>query len=482
MVVREIGRSDVEIVSKEAPRDLDRPDDEAWRFLRGLASSPTFARRYWQRRPIHLSRDDVGSSSWIPKIFGMDDLRLVDRSYVSGHRTADVLRNGTQTDTWRFAPLKADPTKPTTWDEVREALEGGTIYFNTAGGLWPSLGSLCLLSNAAFGLPSNVNIYVTPPHVDLSVPPHTDRQDVLVFQTAGVKRWRVYRPPQRKKGVDPLNRGKAGDVLSIPEELSDKLEMDVVLRPGDVLYVPAGFPHTTDTCGPSSPSSSSTSSTKIDSEADDANERTETSVHLTMGLDTHVWGLTYAHLRWSLLQRVGKDFNLNIESDERYWDAMRTMIPVGDPSFPATKDSAVDAAALDAVSDELRDVILRLEPHRWTTGDEEEDKSATTTTPPATERETLPTRAEFREVVSYMIHEHLRQLLAIQDDMFRKVNPHDENTIMNTYYSTQKQSKIMENFGKFSKNSAMAQQFQQMREKKTTVVETAKAALSNQQK
>ena len=99
---------------------------------------------------------------------------------------------------------------------------------------------------AAFGLLSNTNVYVTPPHQTLSVPPHTDRQDVLVFQTAGTKQWRVFAPPPRTDQNDPLTRGKTGDVLLF-EEMDDEPLLDIVLRPGDILYVPTGFPHTTDT-------------------------------------------------------------------------------------------------------------------------------------------------------------------------------------------------------------------------------------------
>jgi ribosomal protein L16 Arg81 hydroxylase len=87
------------------------------------------------------------------------------------------------------------------------------------------------LTNYAFGLPTNINIYITPPGSKVSVPPHTDRQDVIVFQTEGSKRWRVYNPPKRLKGKDPLNRGKAGDVIE-KKELGNPL-LDVILRRGD---------------------------------------------------------------------------------------------------------------------------------------------------------------------------------------------------------------------------------------------------------
>ena len=43
--------------------------------------------------------------------------------------------------------------------------------------------------------------------------------------------------------ADPLARGKSKDKLELTE-LSSPL-LDIVLTPGQVLYVPAGFPHTT---------------------------------------------------------------------------------------------------------------------------------------------------------------------------------------------------------------------------------------------
>jgi hypothetical protein len=89
--------------------------------------------------------------------------RLIDNSYITGHTTAEILRNGTKTDTWALSPLKDNPARKTVWADVEEALDGGTVYFNTAGSFWPNLGGLCRLTSFAFGLPPNVNVYVTPP-------------------------------------------------------------------------------------------------------------------------------------------------------------------------------------------------------------------------------------------------------------------------------------------------------------------------------
>ena len=66
---------------------------------------------------------------------------------------------------------------------------------------------------------------------------------VLILQTTGFKRWKIYNQPQpgAVKGVDPFNRGKNGDIL----QLDTKAIFDDWLRPGSVLYIPMGFPHET---------------------------------------------------------------------------------------------------------------------------------------------------------------------------------------------------------------------------------------------
>mmetsp|Transcript_5763 Transcript_5763/g.8180 ORF Transcript_5763/g.8180 Transcript_5763/m.8180 type:complete len:531 (-) Transcript_5763:1699-3291(-) len=423
-----------------------------WTFLCGLASSPTFLEKFWHRKPLLLKAAEI-QQPWIPNSFTVEDhLKLIDGSYISGHCTGDRLRTGEKTDTWEFKPLKTDLTRPTTWKEVEEALEGGTIYFNTAGSLWPTLGALCRLTNAAFGLPSNVNVYVTPPHLTLSVPPHTDRQDVLCFQTQGKKRWRVYGPPPRRKNVDPLNRGKNSDVLSF-DELDKEPLLDCVLEPGDVLYVPTGFPHTTDTVN------------GIDVGSKDM------SVHLTMGLDTHVWGMTLAHLRWCVLQRTNKDFQLNIQDDEAYWEAMDA-IPVGFlvPSRSMWKDclaslqvgTGVTADYKEFVTDKLKAVMMRLQPPRWKS---EENVDG----------EELPTDEDFSEVLDFMIGKHLTELMSIQDELFRDTRMKDEASLMKAFKCAQKQNKLMEEFGAFSKNAAMRDSFAQRRQMQAAAVASAKS-------
>ena len=420
-------------------------------FLRALTQSSTFLKEYWHKRPLHIRSSDMmrmgsnNNSDWIAGTFTVDQhLKQIDGSYINGHCTAEILRNGTKTDTWAFRSLKDNPAQPTTWSEVELALQDGTVYFNNAGSLWPNLGALCRLTAYAFGLPTNVNVYVTPPGCAVSVPPHTDRQDVLCIQTQGAKRWRVYAPPKRKSGVDPLNRGKNGDVLSIEEELGQPL-IDAVVQRGDVLYVPTGFPHTTDTV------------TAVDdgTELGKENVFDETSVHLTMGLDSSVWFLTYAHLRWALLQRTGKEFRMEIKSDESYWNSMETM-PIGflagddwSDIVDGLKETGIlDGAYVARVTQAIKDVMVELEPERW---------GAT---------ENFPSNEEFAKVITYVVRDHAQALSDLQEKMFTNIDPQSDDTIMKAYQCTQEQNAIMERFGKFSKNEAMEQIFAQNRAKR----------------
>jgi len=414
----------------EIYQDLPRGED-AYQFLRGLASSATFIQHYWHQRPL-LLKQEAGHRDWIPGIFQLDPhLKLIDDSYITGYKTDEILRNGTKTDTWQFIPLKTEPSRPTKWKDVEEALQGGTIYFNTAGSLWPTLGALCRLTTAAFGFPTNVNVYVTPPGKTLSVPPHTDRQDVFCFQTQGVKRWKVYNPPPPKRGIDPLNRGKAGDVLSL-EELGDPV-LDIVLEPGDIMYVPTGFPHTTDTASPSSSSHAS-----------------DTSVHLTMGLDTHVWGLTLAHLRWSILQKGGKGFHMpKIHDDqERFWKSMESL-PIGflggEKWIYYLQDPTTSSSFREELMVQLKDLMIVLEPDRW---NKEED---------------MPSDEEFQEAIDYMISQHLETLLLAQETMFQNIQPKEDETLIKAFQGSKAQEKAMEEFGKFSNSEALRNVFAQRR-------------------
>jgi hypothetical protein len=139
-------------------------------------------------------------------------------------------------------------------------------------------------------------MYITAAGKRTSAPPHTDKQDVCVIQTQGCKSWKVYAVPDPsiKPNADIFARGKGDD--SLPLHIlknTSELLLDTTIYPGDVLFIPAGFPHTTSTV------------VTTNNENDD-NHHDETSVHLTLGIDHHIWELDYLSVIRLAYRRMGR--------------------------------------------------------------------------------------------------------------------------------------------------------------------------------
>ena len=150
----------------------------------------------------------------------------------------------------------------------------GTLILNGVAESVPECARCALAALDAFEAPASLNCYATGPRATVAAPPHADAQGVLVLQTCGSQRWRVWdgRPFYASELNTKLTAGK-GSALTLGEPY-----LDVVLKEGDALYAPAGWPHAT--------------STEEDS-----------SVHLTLGLDHAIFGLDRFSLARALASR-----------------------------------------------------------------------------------------------------------------------------------------------------------------------------------
>ena len=262
-----------------------------------------------------------------------------------------------------FTPVPPSPCQPRgnsfqdaklRFEDVTVALTqtSGTVVFNSAGGFIPKLAQVCLAATTAFDLPCAMNMYLTNPGQKTSAPPHTDKQDVFVIQTQGRKRWRVFSPPppSRMPRADPLARGKSKDMLELTELAAPLL--DIVLKPGHVLYVPAGFPHTTDTVCEGDTAGST-------------GEGGDPSVHMTVGVDTHIWGLNFASMRDYALRRSGVEDKVMITklADALYW-RLQSALPLGFLSASPAGDPS-DADARGRAAETLAHLLRLVEPARW---------------------------------------------------------------------------------------------------------------------
>ena len=267
--------------------------------LEAMKGSEAFANAWDDDRPLKW---DGSSGIGGEEFFGFGGLEeACDRGQVSEAGRGVVMEDGS----WNMARVGVKGAA-VPWKDVNECLAtSSTVVLNSADARCPRLAAMSFAALEAFGLPVCVNAYATGRKAFVSAPPHTDAQRVLVFQTRGQKRWRVFEPPdvRLRAFADPLTRGKGKNGGLYVRDL--ECILDVVLGEGDVLYVPAGFPHTTET---------------MDSQ----------SLHLTLGIDTHVWGLDAQVARKLAMQRKGLVDVLSPERDLEpsiYWKHSRKTLP-----------------------------------------------------------------------------------------------------------------------------------------------------------
>lgn len=108
---------------------------------------------------------------------------------------------------------------------------GASLKLSSLDDYWSRAASLRSAVQAQMGTTTGVAAIVSPPGQGAFVL-HQDVEHVLVLQTSGSKRWKVY---DRFPGQD------ATGSVSLPEGVSPVL--DITMSAGDVLYVPSGLPH-----------------------------------------------------------------------------------------------------------------------------------------------------------------------------------------------------------------------------------------------
>lgn len=117
--------------------------------------------------------------------------------------------------------------------------DGWTIRVRNVQQHSEAIRDLAALFEEAFGGPVNVHLYVTPPG-RRGLEWHYDAEDVFILQTAGAKEYLL-----RKNTVHPWPLNE-----TMPKNLQYERELmplsRVVLGAGDLLYIPCGYWHRTE--------------------------------------------------------------------------------------------------------------------------------------------------------------------------------------------------------------------------------------------
>eukprot|EP00536_Pseudo-nitzschia_multiseries_P012112 jgi/Psemu1/244283/estExt_Genewise1.C_4450025 len=345
----------------------------------GLSGHPLVLRKADLERAMESADAPAETMRLFEKSFSMKDLeKALEDDFLDASRGSTDNRKG-----WAISPVsipKGDSFDEArmTYEDVQAALEKGTVIFNAFGAHVPKLAGPCLAVTDATDTPNAVNLYVTAFGKRTSAPPHTDKQDVVVVQTSGKKHWRVYAPtePSKKPNADVFARGKGADSLPLHvlEAMDgDNLLLETDLNPGDVLFVPAGFPHTTGTVHE-----------EEDDTSDNDSEVDKTSVHLTFNIDTHVWELDYLNARRLALRRaniVDSALGQSRDEDNVYVgrvnelpaDLHRELLaefPLGFLSDDETGSNSNANASVDSVTEKLKQISEAVDPETFNAVDD----------------------------------------------------------------------------------------------------------------
>ncbi|BCJ39732.1 hypothetical protein GCM10010168_78120 [Actinoplanes ianthinogenes] len=280
-----------------------------------------FAATYWGRRPLLSRAADLGGPDGFAALLSADGVdELLSRR---GLRTPflRVAQHGKVLPATRYTGsggAGAEIADQVHDEQVMRLYAGGaTLVLQGLHRLWPPIVDLADRLGAQLRRPLQVNAYLTPP-ASQGFATHYDTHDVFVLQAEGEKRWCVHPPVL----PDPLEQqpwgGHADEVAATAE---GEPALDVVLHPGDALYLPRGWLHS-------------------------ARSQTSRSLHLTVGIR----GLTrYALVEELLLAaaadprlRAGLAYGTDLTDPETVAteltatiDALRAWLPTADPAMIA---------------------------------------------------------------------------------------------------------------------------------------------------
>ncbi len=287
-------------------------------LARAIAVDPAkFAEVHWGRQPLLTRADELAGPDGFTDLLSLDavDELLSERGLRTPFlRVADqgnVLPASAFTGSGGAGAEVGDQVID---DKVmRLYADGATLVLQGLHRIWPPLIDYARRLGAELRQPLQVNAYLTPAG-NKGFATHYDTHDVFVLQVDGTKRWRIHEPVL----PEPLERqawgGRADEVGAVA---GGPATLDVVLAPGDALYLPRGWLHSAQAQG-------------------------ERSLHLTFG----VRALTRYAIVEELLQLAAQD--------QRLRATLPYAMDVADPEEVAPELAATVQA--------LRDWLLTADP------------------------------------------------------------------------------------------------------------------------
>ena len=246
-----------------------------------------FARDVWGRAPLLTRRaggfTDLFSADAVDELISRRGLRT---PFLRVAKDGSTFPDSTFTSPAGVGATIADQLDDTAlW---RQFADGATLVLQALHRTWEPVADFSAALSGELGHPVQANAYITPPQ-NRGFDDHYDVHDVFVLQIEGTKRWVLHEPVH----PDPLRDQPWTDRRSaVAEAAKGEAHLDVVLEPGDALYLPRGWLHAAQAQG-------------------------AVSIHLTLGI--HTW------TRHGLAEQLAQEALALLAEDPE----MRGSLPLG---------------------------------------------------------------------------------------------------------------------------------------------------------
>jgi len=230
-------------------------------FLLAPAGMTTteFYSKYWEKQPVCIKDDTNQHRHRLDGFLSLKSIRqMLEQKTMYYGRDLNVTRYETshKDGVKRRVTLDLVKARKAAFNESSDDLEDNFIRADpdivwshyeqgcTVRLLCPHLHndhvhSLLSLLEMEWGCMVGANAYLTPPGKSQGFAPHYDDIEAFCLQLQGRKRWKVY---------EPLNKTERLPRVSSEDYTEEDLRgvepvMDVILEPGDLLYMPRGWIH-----------------------------------------------------------------------------------------------------------------------------------------------------------------------------------------------------------------------------------------------
>lgn len=189
----------------------------------------TFFRDHWEKKPLHVARNDP---SYFESLLTLAEVDRVITTLGLHHPRIEMTnaKNPLTTQDYTYPSGMIDVTRL-----YQHFAAGATVILPQLDWQVPELAHLCRTMEREINARFQTNIYLTPGGDKQGFRTHFDSHDVFVIQVSGSKHWRIHDTavelPFRNQSFNPETTQSRG--------VTHEFDM----MPGDIFYLPRGVMH-----------------------------------------------------------------------------------------------------------------------------------------------------------------------------------------------------------------------------------------------